>query len=64
MRSFVKANSVFKDWAEDSDDVNAQIIEHDSKWWKLDRFVKDANEIPRIVDVMKEHALQLKNCYI
>jgi hypothetical protein len=57
VRTFVKANSVFKDWVEDNENVASQVIDHDSTCWKLDRFVKDADDIPRIIDVMKSYGL-------
>lgn len=52
---FKKHQTVFKDWYEDTDETFNQVLEHDTKYWKLDRFVKDAEDIPRVVEIIKKY---------
>ncbi len=63
-RRFDKQMSIFKDWQEDTVDIYHQLIEHDSKLWKVERFVKDPADIPKIIDVLKKYAGPLKNAYV
>lgn len=48
-RAFSKFNTVFREWLDDTKDVLDSIIDHDSKYWKVDRFVKDVNDLPKII---------------
>jgi hypothetical protein len=63
-RKFNKNSSAFKDWQEDTNEILAQVIDHDSKLWKVERFVKDANDLPKIIAILKQYAGPIKNAYI
>jgi hypothetical protein len=39
--------SVFNDWKEDTEEVFRTIIDSDSKYWKLNRFIKDPVDLER-----------------
>ena len=39
--------SVFSDWKVDTPDTYRAIIEADSKFWKLNRFIKDERDFDR-----------------
>jgi hypothetical protein len=44
-RVFVKETSVFKDWKEDSDYSLMQAFESDTKYWKVNRLIKDSEDV-------------------
>jgi hypothetical protein len=41
-----------------------QILDHDSKCWKIERFVKDPEDIPRIFELVRKYLPQLKDAFI
>lgn len=59
----MRANSVFKDWIEDSEKVVEKCIDHDVNVWKVQKFVKDGIEQDRVRDLLKEHYITLKALY-
>lgn len=63
-RAFSKHNSVFKEWKEDTPQQIAECIEHDIKLWHVSRFVKDADELVNVEDVLRKNAEVLKNLFI
>lgn len=62
-RQFVKSESVFADWREDTPKVVKDCIEHDTKYWKLFKFIKDPVEMAEVVAVVREHLPMLKEIY-
>ena len=63
-RKFNKNVSSFKDWQEDTPDILSQVIDHDSKLWKVERFVKEPADLPKIIETLKKYCIPLKNAYI
>ena len=41
VRKFVKEQSVFAQWKLDDANVIRKCMQHDTKWWKIHKFVKD-----------------------
>ena len=58
-RKFNKNVSSFKDWQEDTPDILSQVIDHDSKLWKVERFVKEPADLPKIIETLKKYCLKL-----
>ncbi len=63
-RLFKKESSVFKEWKEDTEDTIAKCAEHDQKYWKVPRFVKDPNEVrPLIFLIFNTSAREMLDNY-
>lgn len=60
---FDKNASVFKEWKEDTPEIYAQVIESDKKYWKLNRFIKDHEDLDKCSKVLIEHMKPLKDIY-
>jgi len=51
-REFKKETSVFKDWKEDTNLKIKQCKDHDFKFWKTPRFVKDPDELEKCTQLI------------
>jgi len=58
-RVYDHANSVFKDWIPDDAKAVDQMLKHDFTYWKVPRFVKDANEQESCKFIIKQNIAQL-----
>jgi len=63
VRVFKKEHSVFKDWKEDTEDSIITAIEHDFKFWKCSRFVKE-HELKEVEELTLKYGKELKNIFI
>eukprot|EP00347_Sterkiella_histriomuscorum_P014450 403360819 len=63
-RVFKKDTSVFKDWKEDTASSYLKCGEHDQKFWKIPRFVKDPIEQQLCFDLVQANFKHLKNIFI
>ena len=65
VRSFEHQNSVFKDWRQDDVYVAAKAVEHDSLYWKVDRFkTPDGRGSAGVDNVIKEYWPQLNDWFL
>ena len=62
-KKFDKKKSVFRDWKEDSLVKMNSIHEHDTQFWKVNKFVKDPTEQGKVEDIIKDHIAELKAVY-
>lgn len=53
-RHFHKASSVFAKWQEDTPKILSDCVEHDLKYWKIHRFIKDPEEQLACIQVFRE----------
>ncbi|CDW89852.1 UNKNOWN [Stylonychia lemnae] len=60
-RVFKKETSVFRDWKEDNDQILARCCDHDYKYWKIPRFVKDPGEVCKSINHLIY--LQQQKCF-
>ena len=61
VRKFNKANSVFKDFREESADLTRKQLEYDAANNKLPRFIKDPDELKRTYDVLLKYFRPLRD---
>jgi hypothetical protein len=55
---------VFKDWIEDTETTNENILIHDFKWWKIPRMLKTEPKIRAIEKVMARYVDLVKVIFI
>lgn len=55
MRKFDKANSVFKDFKEENEDLLRKQLEYDATLNKLARFIKDPEDLKRTYEVLLKY---------
>lgn len=60
---FQKPISVFRDWIEDTDDIVKNCLSHDTRNWKVKRFV-DKEDYGPILDVIKKRYKDLKSIFM
>jgi len=61
VRKFSKANSVFKDFKEENEDLIRKQLENDGTYNKLNRFIKDPGELARTYDVLRKYYRPLRD---
>jgi hypothetical protein len=44
-RTFGKEKSVFKDWKSDTPEMITSMVANDLAYWKIDKFVKQADDL-------------------
>jgi len=52
-RVFNKDKSVFAKWTEDNLNIVNNCLEHDLKYWKTKRFIKDPNDYDEVCSIIK-----------
>lgn len=63
-RRFIKENSVFSTWRLDDEFVLKRCLQHDQKYWKVHKVVKDKEDFDNVFAVIEEHYELLKNTHI
>lgn len=61
---FKKSETVFRTWEDDTDKKIIECMDHDAKYWKVNRLIKDKNEYVAVLTVVQEHYEFLKNTHI
>ena len=61
---FEKQYSVFRDWREDTPETYKRCLAHDLKYWKVNKFIKDPEELQRIIEVTRKHFPLLKSLFL
>ena len=61
VRKFNKANSVFKDFKEETVELVRKQLENDGTYNKLNRFIKDPTELARTYDVLRKYYRPLRD---
>lgn len=64
MRKFIKNQSVFKDWKEDTPISLSKTLLNDIKYWKVKKFIKDEQEYNDTVQVLLKFIDKIKKVYI
>lgn len=57
------SNSVFKDWRKDNESIYEKCLEHDFKFWKVPKFLKDPDELEEVKKIIKAKLPILKDFY-
>jgi len=57
--TFDKSNTVFKDWIAIKDSDLDKMIEHDTKFWNIPRFVKDPAVLKEVYNVLRKYLRKL-----
>jgi hypothetical protein len=63
-KEFIREITIFADYRIDDDRVLDQCFQHDRKYWKLDRLLKDSNDIKATEKVIRENFKLLKDCFV
>ena len=63
-RKFVKEASVFAQWRQDDAGIIKNCLAHDSKYWKINRFIREKEEQDQVIEIVKKHFLFLKNTHL
>lgn len=63
-KEFVREITIFADYRVDDERLMDQCYLHDSKYWKLDRVVKDDKDVKATARVIKDNFKLLKDCFI
>ena len=63
-RRFRRDTSVFARWKEDEDATVKACLEHDLRYWKVPRFIRDPAELRLLEKCVKKNFLYLKNTHI
>ena len=63
-RKFDKNKSVFKDWRLDVPRRIEEGFMNEIKYWKVPNFVKDAEELEKIIGFMKKESQFLKTLFV
>ena len=63
-RKFIKEASVFAQWKTDDPLVLKNCLDHDVRYWKIHRFVKDPDVYSEVMKVIKRNFEFLKNTHI
>lgn len=63
-RRFRRDVSVFARWKEDDETTIRACLEHDIRYWKCPRFVKDIAELRKLEKCVRKHFLYLKNTHV
>ena len=64
VRTFRKDASVFASWKFDNPSIIKQALEHDFRYWKCDRFIKDPTDLFAVKNIIKENFVVIKNSFI
>tara|TARA_B110000285_G_scaffold223005_1_gene277916 strand:+ start:112 stop:651 length:540 start_codon:yes stop_codon:yes gene_type:complete len=64
VRKFIKETSVFGKWKKDDNLTYKRCFEHDVKYWKMPKVIKDRNERERLYTVIQKRMPQLKAQFI
>lgn len=57
------SNSVYKDWRKDNEQIYEKCLEHDFKFWKVPKFLKDPDELEEVKKVIQSNFPILKDYY-
>jgi hypothetical protein len=63
-RVFKKESSVFATWVHDTPQLIQTCLQHDFRYWKLDRIVKSEDEQMQIKNLVKQYFLEIKEVFI
>ena len=63
-RSFGKEKSVFKDWKSDTPEMILAMVAADLNCWKIEKFVKQGDDVANCAKVITNHATFLKDCFL
>lgn len=63
-RHFEKHNSVFKDWIQDTDETTDWIYNHDARYWKVNRFIRDEEDLVKTHLILKQNIPLLSQFFI
>lgn len=62
--AFDRSQTVFKDWKPPNEKDLRSMLDHDSKHWKLPRFIKDEMELKDVFNVYLNNLSKLFNTFI
>jgi hypothetical protein len=61
---FRKDQSVFAAWKQDDDETIRRCIDHDTKYWKCERFIKELDEYRALLKLVKTNFSLLKDNHL
>ena len=62
-RIFVKPSSLFAKWQEDNDEIVQECINHDLKFCKFAKFIKNKEELNEIMLILKKNFREIKEVF-
>lgn len=63
-RVFTLQASVFKKWKLDTPKLIMKCLKNDSRFWKVNRFVKDEDEYDRVMGIIEDNFSLLKEIFV
>ena len=64
LRIFTLKASVFKKWKLDSPKLITKCLKHDSRFWKVNKFVKDEDEYAKVIGIIEDNFALLKEMFV
>ena len=60
----MRETSIFADFRPDNEAIMDQCFQHDSKYWKINRLTKSADELTQTLQIVKENYQMLKDLFM
>ncbi|CDW81533.1 UNKNOWN [Stylonychia lemnae] len=65
LEEYIEKNAnVFEDWKADNEETYQKMLKEDFEFWKINRFIKDTEDIRACEQVIKDNIVVLKDIYI